>query len=348
LLAAPANQAELPIYRLPHLYAYIHATLGTSLFGRARGQRWAELAEARAQLPEGDGLLSAVLTTIGTLGALGQVRGFQASAAQITFALYDQLDDAAVERALQELQARKHITFRQHRESFVIWEGSDLDLDGMTQIARREIGDRVSLVKLLQQYSDSVPLVARRHSYQTGAVRYFAVRFIDAADLVDDLEITREADGEVLYVVPSDDEALSAAETWAGRSERIAEAQRVVVLPQRVRELRDLLLDVAALERVLDSQPEVEGDRAARRELSSRLIEARQALAETITETYGPGWNRWYWRAQAADVRTARQIDDLLSQACDLTYSARSGSILIPMCATVWCLACSVIPIRAQ
>ena len=40
---------------------------------------------------------------------------------------------ARLKRALQELQARKYITFRQHRESFVIWEGSDLDIDELAQ-----------------------------------------------------------------------------------------------------------------------------------------------------------------------------------------------------------------------
>lgn len=317
----PTNSRDLPIYRLPHLYAYIHATLGASLFGRARGHRWAELAEARAQLPESTGIVVDTLTTIGTLGALGQVHGLQASTAQITFALRDQIDDASVEGALQELQTRKHIAFRQHRESFVIWEGSDLDIDGMTQIARREIGDRVTLVKLLQQYSNSVPVVARRHSYETGAVRFFAARFIDAAELNDVMDITQEADGEVLYVVAADKEALTMAQDWAVQPQRVDEIQRVVVLPQRVRELRDLLLDVAALERVLDSRQELEGDRAARRELSSRLIEARQYLAMIIAETYGPGWNQWFWRGQPVEIQTARQIDKLLSHACDLAYS---------------------------
>jgi hypothetical protein len=37
----PASTGELPIYRLTHLFAYVEANLGPSLFGRARGQRWA-------------------------------------------------------------------------------------------------------------------------------------------------------------------------------------------------------------------------------------------------------------------------------------------------------------------
>ena len=321
VLRSAPDDAAPPIYRLPHLYAYVHATLGASLFGRARGQRWAELAEARAQLSRSDPLLLDVLTTIGTLGALGQTRELKANTAQITFALRDTLEDLQIERAIEELQARKHITYRQHRGSFVIWEGSDLDIDGMAQHARREIDGRVALVGLLQQHAESMPLVARRHSYKTGAVRYFSVRYIDSADLSADLPIGHEADGEVLYVVPSDDEALGSAHLWAMHPARAQEPQRIVVLPERVRELRDLLLDVAALRHVLEHQPELEGDQVARREVSSRLAEAQQVLAQVIGENYGAGLSNWYWRGQSVRVHAARQIDELLSDACDVTYS---------------------------
>lgn len=317
-----STEDDLPIYRLTHLYAYVHTTLGASLFSRARGQRWAELAEALAQLPAREGVLPDVLATIGTLGAMGQTRGLRASRGQIVFALQGLYGEADVERALNELEARKHITYRQHRGSFVIWEGSDLDLDEMTQTARRDIGDRVALVKLLQQYANTTPIVARRHSYQTGAVRYFAVRFVDPAELVATLPIPGNADGDVLYVVPADDEMLLAAQAWAEHSDRAEDTQRIVVLPQRVRELRDLLLDVAALQQVLYTQPELDNDRAARRELSSRLVEAQQMLTETITDTYGAGLSRWYWRGAVKDVRSARQVDELLSYACDQTYHA--------------------------
>jgi hypothetical protein len=180
----------------------------------------------------------------------------------------------------------------------------------------------VTLVKLLQQHANTTPMVARRHSYQTGAVRYFAVRFIDPADLAAPLPTLGNADGDVLYVVPADDEMLIAAQRWAEHPDRAAETQRIVVLPQRVRELRDLLLDVAALQQVLDTKPELDNDRAARRELSSRLVEAQQMLTETISETYGPKLSNWYWRGTKHDLHSPRQVDELLSRACDETYPA--------------------------
>ncbi len=317
-----AANNELPIYRLPQLYAYVHATLGASLFSRARGQRWAQLAEALAQLPEREGLLPDVLTAIGVLGALGQSQGLRASRGHISFALQGLYGENDVERALNELENRKHITYRQHRGSFVIWEGSDLDLDGMTQAARNELGDRIPLVKLFQQHANVTPMVARRHSYQTGAVRFFAVRFIDPAELIAALPITSNADGDMLYVVPADDEALQTAHLWTQHPDRSTEGQRIIVLPERVRELRDLLLDVAALQHVIKNQPELNNDRAAYRELSSRLVEAQELLTTTISSTYGIGTSKWYWRGVAQNVRSARHVDELLSRACDETYVA--------------------------
>lgn len=327
LASVPFHRDEAPhVYRLPHLYAYVHATLGASLFGRARGQRWAELAEARALLSQHEDTLVDVLTTIGMLNALGQDRGLRASRNLISFALADALEHDAIESALNELETRKHITYRHHRSSFVLWEGSDLDIDGMTCEARRDLGDRYTLVRLLQEYASPEPLVARRHSYRTGAVRCFRGRFVDIAGLKDMpstlQETGREADGEVAYVVPIDDETLALAEQWAIHPDRSREPWRIVVVPRHIRAMRDILLDVAALQSVLANRPELENDRVARREVSSRLTEAQSVLAAQIRDTFGWRSSRWFWRGQEVRLATPRQIDDLFSQACDETYSA--------------------------
>jgi hypothetical protein len=87
-----------------------------------------------------------------------------------------------------------------------------------------------------------------------------------------------------------------------------------------VQELRDLLLDVAALRFILEHQQELEGDRAARREVSSRLAETEQALTQTLAQNYGPGSGQWFRRAKPEPVRNAKHLDELLSHACDETY----------------------------
>ncbi len=320
VVRGPAPDGELPIYRLTHLFSYVEACLGPSLFGRSRGQRWSELAEARAALAAGDPLQLDVLTVVGTIGALERSSGLRASQAQVAFALADSPDDSAVADALLALQTRRLITYRQHRDSYIIWEGSDLDLDALAQETRRELGERVSLPQLLQRHADTTPRIARRHSYRTGATRTFAVRYAGAAELSAELPLTPGFDGELLHVVPADEEELRRAERWAQDPVRASEPERITVLPSRVRELRDLLLDVAALRHLLDEREELENDRPARREVAGRLIEAQQALAHVIRETYGGERSHWFHRTEVRPVASARRVDELLSEAADATY----------------------------
>jgi hypothetical protein len=309
------------IYRLDDLYSYVEASLGPSLFGRARGQRWAELAEARAQLGEVSPSMLAALTVAGTIGALERTAGLRASAAQVAFALVDAFETSDAEQvldALDALQRRSLITYRRHRDSYIIWEGSDLDLDGLTRELRQELGERAALPALLQRHADATPRIARRHSYRTGATRAFAVRYV-AANQLEAAAPVAGYDGELLHVVPADEEEIARAERWSRDPARQDEPQRITVLPRRVQELRHVLLDVAALRELLDERPELEHDRPARREVAGRLLEAQQALAQAIAETYGGG-SRWFHRNGEEPARTAREVDSLLSAASDATY----------------------------
>ncbi len=316
---AGAGTKRIPIYRLTHLFAYIEANLGASLFTRARGQRWAELVEARADLSTADRYLLDTLTVIGVLNALERAAGLRACQPQIAFALTDQPDDAQIAAALHALQERKHIVYRRYRDSFVLWEGSDLNLEELTVTTRRALGERLSVCQLLNQYADTTPRVAHRHSYQSGATRVFAIRYIDLAECRKSPACSPEHDGEILHIVPANDDELTEAEQWATDPARVDETARVVVVPRRARELREVALDVAALRTLANEREELEHDRVARREVASRLIEAEQALRQALHEAYGTQ-SHWFYRGQPVTLVNARQFDELLSTAADITY----------------------------
>lgn len=321
VLRSTADAAAPPIYRLTHLCTYVEANFGPSLFGRARGQRWAELVEARALLAAADPLHLDTLTVVGTIGALERSSGLRASSAQVAFALTDTADDHNVADALDLLRTRQFITYRRHRDSYIIWEGSDLDLDALAQETRRDVGERVPLRGLLQRHADTTPRIARRHSYQSGATRTFAVQYVDVHQLDADLPPHAGFDGELLHVVPGDEEELQRALRWASDAARTNEQSRITVLPRRVRELRELLLDVAALHELLAERAELETDRPARREVAGRLIEAQQVLSAVLNDAYRGAHSQWFYRQQAQPIAGARQIDELLSSAADSTYA---------------------------
>ncbi len=317
---AQAKEDDIPIYRLTHLFSYIETNLGAGLFTRGRGRRWAELVEARTALSSRDPVCLDTLTVIGVLGALERAAGMRACQAHIAFALTDDPTDLAIARALDILQTHKHIVYRRYRDSFVLWEGSDLDLETLTQNVRRSLTERYTLCELLHRYTDITPRIARQHSYRTGATRVFAIRYIDVSQLTPSLPLTTEHDGEILHIVPANDEEHSQAYQWATDSARAHETARVIVIPKRIDEFYDLLLEAAALRVILEEQPELEHDRVARREVNSRLLEVEQDLRAVIRRTFG-FQNDWFYRGQAVAITNERHIDNLLSQAADNTYA---------------------------
>ncbi len=317
---AQAHEDTIPIYRLTHLFLYIETNLGAGLYTRGRGRRWAELVEARTALSSRDPVCLDTLTVIGVLGALERAAGMRACQTHIAFALTDNPTDLVIARALDTLQTHKHIVYRRYRDSFVLWEGSDLDLETLTQNVRHSLTERYTLCELLHRYTDTTPRIARQHSYRTGATRVFGTRYIDVSQLTPSLPLTTEYDGEILHIVPANDEERSQAYRWATDSARVHETARIIVIPKRIDEFYDLLLEAAALRVILEEQPELEHDRVARREVNSRLLEVEQDLRAVIRRTFG-FQNDWFYRGQAVTIANERHIDNLLSQAADITYA---------------------------
>jgi len=80
-----------------------------------------------------------------------------------------------------------------------IWEGSDFDVEGeIAAMLRRE---RSPLVKILSEVCPLKPLVAQRHSYKTGTLRYFEQYLDSSEDLVTLHCSSNDYDGLVGYWV---------------------------------------------------------------------------------------------------------------------------------------------------
>ncbi|MBU6335171.1 MAG: hypothetical protein KGS47_12335 [Chloroflexi bacterium] len=308
-------------YRLEHLYAYVEAILGPALFHTSRGRRWAELAEARAGRAGGDAAQLALLTAIGTLHALDRASGLRASPALLAYAQADDPADQAVGAALAELVRRRAIVWRAHRGVYLPWEGSDVDVAALVAEARRDIAARESLASLLERSASLVPRVARRHSYRHGTTRVIVTRCVTPGDLAGLAPPVAAIDGELLLVVPADDDERRVALDWAGADDRGADLGRVVVVPRAAHDLRDVLLEVVALHHTLEAHVVVRHDGAARRELGGQLLDAREALAAVIARLGDGRESLWWYRGRhLPDVVDARRVDEALSRLADERY----------------------------
>jgi hypothetical protein len=314
-------------YRLDHLYDYVMASLGPSLFAQHRGKLWAEVQSALDRLQDAGELEVRLAKTIGLLQALGAASGIPASGAAMQAALKDVAAEAEIAEAIQSLAGRSVVVFRRHTASYALWEGSDVDIDDRLQAARQSVERDQYLAVFLTRQAPPQPLIARRHYFQTGTLRYYDTCYADLGVLQADLfrgalsADLFDADGRLIYCLPRD---ADDRETMRGFIQSQAELPVVVALPHDVFDLRELCHDLVCLRWVTDHTPELESDRTARRELHARLAIAEQNLHTHLEWVFSPE-NKgctWYYRGQAVTLSTPRQLNDLLSQSCDEVYSA--------------------------
>jgi len=260
-------------YRLDHLYDYVMASLGPSLFAQHRGKLWAEVQSALDRLHNASELEVRLAKTIGLLQAVGAVSGIPASSDALKVALRGTATDLEIDEAIQSLSRRSVIVFRRHTASYALWEGSDVDIDDRLQAARASVERDQNLAAFLTRLAPPQPLVARRHYFQTGTLRYFQTCYADRSGLQADLfrgtlsADLRDADGRVVYCLPRD---ADDRETMRGIVELPGELPVIVAMPQDIFDLRELCHELACLRWVADHTPELESDRTARKELHAR------------------------------------------------------------------------------
>lgn len=312
------DESALDWVRLDRVYDYFIESAGNFLVVSQEGARWTEIATA---IRDAHGLGEAqrrVLKSVGILNLVATTGSLRASKQLLMFTCADGQagteDQAAVEERLAELEGYGLVTFRDYAQEYRIWRGSDFDINAALQVARRS-AEQASPAKLLSQVRPMRPVVAARHSTQTGTVRAFARVYADSSQAhITQPEPGSVCDGVLVYRL-DDSEITIAADNGS---------PVVVVEAAHLRNVRQAAIEVAALLELARDPSLPADDQAARRELAERTAYARLNLDRTVTEAFGISAT-WTWINPASQdkpvVGTSEAIS-FLSEVLDEAYSA--------------------------
>ena len=311
---------EMPLYTADALYDYAADCLGSGLsVGEAAG-RWAEVQSTLDRAISSSAEEIRVLKSIGLLNAIGTYGELKPSPDVLRLALSDDVDGVT-----RKLVTRSLLVFRKHSNSFSFWQGSDIDLDVCLAQARRRVADSKSVSERLQMLWPPRPIVAKRHSIESGTLRYFGAVFADARDLAQSVEKSYEGDGVVLYLIPESESDRANAVDLIRTSPVIRERSDVVIaIPQSIDAVAEVLRELELLTWVQNNTPELQGDAVGRKELRSRIATAEQQLRAELDLVFSPSTSvsntRWYHRGMPVDGSTPEALAKLLSKVCDQVY----------------------------
>jgi hypothetical protein len=314
--------------RLCDLFDYFTINFGSGLFRQPHAKRWMEAADVLDRRDHLTPLHCGLVKTIGVLGALGEFSPLSATDAMIAASVGDSASmPADIRESIKVLEGLSILTHRRFNKTYRIWEGSDVDIDERIAEGERQLRGRIGLASSIQQHLAPRPVVARRHSLQTGSLRYFSMAYSDdPADALQRLSPSEGASGHVLVCLSHSPSSLQAFRNLASSTH--SERRDVVfAIPQQIGEIQSAVAELAALRWAWDNTPELRDDRVARREVALRISEAEHSLRRALSTLLDPRKEPlgseclWYWSGSPQPVHTRVDVSHLLSTICDSVYS---------------------------
>ena len=317
---------RLPMYRLADLYDYFNITQGNKLYTSGAGKKWAEIESAINRLPDPSEVTVQLIKTIGLLSIAGEaINSLKASEKLLYYALDNNSKTFKKDfrSAITELKKHSIVSYRRYNDTFSIWEGSDIDIEAKLLEAETHVNATVAFATNLSHYMSKRPLVARRHLFDKGTLRYFTVRYTDLENFDADLEESFEdTDGLVLYALPISE---SESEQLRKKAKKVNRKEVLISIPDSIGYLQEAVCEVAKLRWVQQNTSELQRDEVARRELSSRLMEAETDVSRQLKAIFdedNENTCRWYHKGQEKKtISTYSARNAYLSKICDQVYN---------------------------
>lgn len=307
-------------FGVPQLYDYTTDSLGGgSNLGEA-GTRWAEVATALEAHNDLSLEERHALKSIGLLSAIGPYGELKPSLKLLQIVL----GHGIAGKVCESLQKRSVVVYRKHSSSFALWQGSDIDFGERIESATRRLSPHASLAARINSIYAARPLVAKRHSFSTGTLRYFRIRFADVLTFSRMLERDAEADGVVLYALPNTPAEHQELARLAMHSEARERTDVLVAIPRNVEPLSVGFRELELLKWVENNTPALQGDVVARKELRARLQASEKVLEQELAQLFSPAASSstaWYHRGIEQRIQSSRGLSHLLSDICDDVYS---------------------------
>jgi hypothetical protein len=313
--------------RIPEIFDYFTANFGSGLFRQPHARRWMEAADLLDRRDNLGGPQADLIKTVGVLNALGAFCHLTATKGMISFAVADAASSHDVDTALAALAGTSALTYRKFNDTYRIWEGSDVDIEERISQGQRKTRGDLRLAEAIQRCLPAKPLVARRHSFETGTFRYFQVRYVDdPADVSRQLTQPTVGCGLVLVCLSSSGLQLDEFKKCVTQGDA-AKGNVLFAIPREMGEIRSTVVELTALQWAWTNTPELRDDRVARRELAMRIADAQQLLLKNLGRLLDPREEpdgalcSWYHHGeQKKNIRTAVHVSHLLSDVCDTLY----------------------------
>lgn len=313
------DKRDNPFFNLSNVYDYLYFNFYSFLTSKYNPDftAWSSIRSSIEEVERSfDTSIQSYLKTVKTIGLLNI---FSASGSVLDSKfLFNYLKYAcgvdSPEEIVKNLEAKNIIRYRYHSKRYILFEGTDLDIENALIEAGNKISEVVDITTLLNKYLKFSPVFAKQYSYTKGTPRYFDF-------IISDIPIQNkiplgEIDGYVNLILNS---RLSEHDVQAISKQQ--EEAIVYCFFLNSIEIKSLLFEIEKTQKVLE---ENQDDKVAKRELEiineSQVRLLKHFLADSI---YSDSKDvRWFFKGDTITISSKKDFNKFLSSVCSRVYPA--------------------------
>ena len=255
-----------------------------------------------------------IVKAIGLLNLFG-VAGFRLSKEQLSEYARMALDIPNADEIISQLEKKMIIRYAAYKERFVLFEGTDVDLEAEIREASLMVSRPVAFVDELSVFFNHRISPVKAHFYQRGTPRFFDYKLGE-----EPLEIipNGDTDGYIELIFSTQKEAL---ETIKNFSATHSEHALIFVYFKNTDEIVKHLYNIKKYNYLLEKVIKKE-DRVALTEITNLREHEEALLNKAISDNLFAYKNRvsWIFRGKEEKVRSHCEFNKLLSRVCDEIY----------------------------
>lgn len=312
------NKQENPFYNLSNVYDYLNFNFYSFLTSKYNPDfsAWSSIRSSIEEVERAfDSSINEYIKAVKTIGLLNI---FSASGSILDLNFFiDYLKTACgvsdANNIIKNLESKNIIRYRSHSKRFILFEGTDLDIQTALIEAGNKISEVVDITTLLNRHIQFSPVFAKQYSFSTGTPRYFEFVISDYPILTTP---EGEIDGFVNLVFNG-----KLKESDIQNKSKLHEEAVIYCFFKNSTEIKNLLFEIEKIQKVLEENKE---DKVAKRELENIIESQIRLLNHFIIDSIYSGSKevKWYFKGEEKKISDKKDFNKLLSQVCSLVYDA--------------------------
>jgi len=315
---AKFDKKENPFYNLSNVYDYLNFNFYSFLTSKYNPDfsAWSSIRSSIEEVERAfETNINDYIKAVKTIGLLN-IFSASGSILDLNF-LIGYIDIACgvsnAKTLIKNLETKNIIRYRSHSKRFILFEGTDLDIQTALIEAGNKISEVIDVTTLLIKHIHFTPVFAKQYSFATGTPRYFEF-------IISDYPTTKTPEGEIDGFV----NLVFNSKLKESDIQNISKLQEDAIIYCFFRnsgEIKNLLFEIEKIQKVIEENKE---DKVAKRELENIVESQIRLLNHYITDSIYSGSKevKWYFNGEEKRIADKKDFNKLLSQVCSIIYNA--------------------------